>query len=141
MSYKIINYYEEYGELEILFEETDNTFNVIIPIVNGSFVTGDSLAQVLSSFQSVSKTEERKTSVSTVDNIDDIKALVNEDDCKISVRKRRKKLLLDSDYTQFADSPLPETKKELWATYRQQLRDISLQEGFPLNIIWPTLPI
>ena len=28
-----------------------------------------------------------------------------------------------------------------WATYRQALRDIPAQEGFPYDIVWPTKPI
>jgi hypothetical protein len=27
-----------------------------------------------------------------------------------------------------------------WAIYRQRLRDIPQQEGFPFNVVWPTKP-
>ena len=42
----------------------------------------------------------------------------------IAVRDRRNKLLQVSDWTQMPDSPLSESKKTEWATYRQQLRDM-----------------
>ena len=38
-------------------------------------------------------------------------------------RAVRNKKLADSDWTQANDSPLSDTKKAEWATYRQQLRD------------------
>jgi hypothetical protein len=52
---------------------------------------------------------------------------------------RNKKLLL-SDFFDLSDSPLSETKKEEYKVYRQALRDITSQEGFPFNIQWPELP-
>lgn len=54
------------------------------------------------------------------------------------VRSVRDELLTFSDWTQMPDSPLDESTKASWATYRTELRDIPLQEGFPLNITWPT---
>lgn len=53
------------------------------------------------------------------------------------VRQQRDKLLQASDYTQLPDVPL--TDKTAWATYRQELRDITNQPD-PFNIIWPTPP-
>jgi hypothetical protein len=53
------------------------------------------------------------------------------------VRNQRNNLISASDWTQLADSP---ADKAAWATYRQALRDIPQQEGFPLNVIWPTPP-
>ncbi len=40
------------------------------------------------------------------------------------VRRWRRALLNDSDWTQNADSPLNSSKKSEWAVYRQELRDI-----------------
>lgn len=54
-----------------------------------------------------------------------------------SVRDQRNTKLTESDWTQLADSPVI---KGLWATYRQSLRDITTQEGFPWTIEWPTQP-
>lgn len=54
------------------------------------------------------------------------------------VLERRFKLLSDSDWTQMPDVPL-ETKAQ-WAEYRQALRDITLQPGYPINVVWPTKP-
>lgn len=54
-----------------------------------------------------------------------------------SVRYQRDVLLVRSDWTQVADAPVD---KVAWATYRQELRDITKQAGFPTDIIWPTKP-
>lgn len=53
------------------------------------------------------------------------------------VRSRRALLLVDSDWTQIADAPVD---KAAWAKYRQALRDITSQEGFPWAVEWPHSP-
>ena len=55
------------------------------------------------------------------------------------VRVNRTNLLKESDWTQGADSPLTDSKKTEWATYRQSLRNIPTQSD-PYNITWPTKP-
>jgi hypothetical protein len=53
------------------------------------------------------------------------------------VRQQRNILLSDCDWTQVADAPVD---KAVWATYRQDLRDISKQPGFPWSVTWPVAP-
>jgi hypothetical protein len=48
--------------------------------------------------------------------------------------------LANSDWTQLADVPLTAEMKAQWATYRQQLRDLTDQAGFPDQINWPGTP-
>lgn len=50
----------------------------------------------------------------------------------------RKQKLMDSDWTQLPDVPL--ATKDAWAAYRQALRDITEQPGYPLDITWPNPP-
>jgi hypothetical protein len=52
-------------------------------------------------------------------------------------RFKRNQLLNNSDWTQVADAPVD---KAVWATYRQALRDLTAQAGFPQNITWPDEP-
>lgn len=56
------------------------------------------------------------------------------------VRAERNRLLRDSDWTQLADSTLDETGMVLWQAYRQALRDVPQQAGFPLAVDWPIRP-
>jgi len=68
-----------------------------------------------------------------------------DDDAKVAhdaaqaknVREDRNKQLSDCDWTQLADAP---GDKTAWASYRQALRDVPLQEGFPWAITWPEEP-
>lgn len=53
------------------------------------------------------------------------------------VRNERNKKLTASDWTQVDDTPLSNSDKIAWAQYRQALRDLPSQEGFPWNVIWP----
>ena len=73
-------------------------------------------------------------------------AAQNETDYKASidasvaagVRASRDNKLAECDWTQFDDSPLKAASA--WTTYRQALRDIPAQSGFPHTVTWPTKP-
>lgn len=59
------------------------------------------------------------------------------------LRESRADLLKQSDWTQSADSPLSDSKKAEWATYRQALRDLTnnyTNEDSINDIVWPTKP-
>ena len=53
------------------------------------------------------------------------------------VRAERNKLLSDYDWTQLADAPVDSV---IYAKYRQDLRDITKQDGFPFSVVWPESP-
>ena len=59
-----------------------------------------------------------------------------------SNRDIRDQLLQESDWTQFNDSPLEGDKKIAWATYRQELRDLTVHANWPNlnNEDWPVAP-
>ena len=57
-----------------------------------------------------------------------------------AVRAQRDKLLAATDWAVLPDSPLDESSKTSLKTYRQALRDVPQQEGFPNNISWPNMP-
>ena len=54
------------------------------------------------------------------------------------VRAERSAKLAATDWTQGADTP--QAIKDKYAPYRQALRDITAQAGFPWTIIWPDAP-
>ena len=54
-----------------------------------------------------------------------------------SMREQRNTKLADCDWTQLADST---ADKAAWAAYRQALRDVPSQSGFPWEVTWPTTP-
>ena len=52
------------------------------------------------------------------------------------IRNQRNRLLSDTDWMALSDNTMtPE-----WASYRQALRDITGQAGFPYSVIWPVKP-
>lgn len=53
------------------------------------------------------------------------------------IRNDRNARLAACDWTQLADAPVDGAA---WAAYRQELRDIPSQAGFPWNVIWPVEP-
>jgi hypothetical protein len=53
------------------------------------------------------------------------------------VREVRNRILEESDWTQLVDAKVDSL---VWANYRQTLRDIPSQHGFPWAINWPTKP-
>ena len=55
-----------------------------------------------------------------------------------NVRADRDAKLAASDWTQGKD--IAENISTAWATYRQALRDVPAQAGFPWNVVWPTKP-
>jgi len=76
------------------------------------------------------------TKYSVADMDDEAKTAKDAEQAK-SVRTTRDEKLKDSDWTQVADAPVDKT---VWATYRQELRDLTKQSGFPWEVTWPTQP-
>ena len=56
------------------------------------------------------------------------------------LRGMRNQMLTDTDWTQGADSPLTDSQKTSWATYRQSLRDITDSATSLEDVKWPTKP-
>ena len=54
-----------------------------------------------------------------------------------TIREIRNQLLTECDWTQLSD--IPTEIKNIWSSYRQDLRDITNQTN-PFNIIWPVKP-
>ena len=54
-----------------------------------------------------------------------------------SVRADRNARIAATDWTQVADAPVD---KNAWAVYRQALREVPQQPGFPSSVVWPEAP-
>lgn len=55
-------------------------------------------------------------------------------------RNQRDALIATTDYLMASDYPLTDEKREELTAYRQALRDVPEQSGFPTEIVWPTKP-
>jgi len=63
---------------------------------------------------------------------------LGEQEAGSNIRADRNSRLAQSDWTQGKD--IPEATSTAWAAYRQALRDIPTQAGFPYNLTWPQEP-
>jgi hypothetical protein len=55
-----------------------------------------------------------------------------------NLRIQRNELLSSSDWTQGKD--IAEAMSNSWAIYREALRNVPQQEGFPWSVVWPVKP-
>jgi hypothetical protein len=77
------------------------------------------------------------TKYSVADMDQEAKAIKDAEQAE-KTRSQRTDKLKGSDWTQVADAPVD---KAAWATYRQALRDITAQSGFPWDTQWPDAPV
>jgi len=72
-----------------------------------------------------------------IEQLTEEERLQAEEEKSSEIRKQRNELLSDTDWTQLNDvSP---TVSQQYANYRQALRDMPQQSGFPWNITWPNV--
>jgi len=81
--------------------------------------------------------EEHGRKLFEIINKDEVKQYCPPDNLADIVRAERDLLLQQSDWSQLPD--VPQAVKDKWAVYRQKLRDLPLQKGFPIQVIWPEI--
>lgn len=64
----------------------------------------------------------------------------SKDVAEANMRSRRNGMIKDTDWRAYPDSPGTAEERQAWLDYRQALRDITNQAGFPYNIVWPHIP-
>lgn len=69
-----------------------------------------------------------------------IEPVVTEEAKATLIRSSRNTLLDNTDKYMAIDYPITEECRAAFREYRQALRDIPEQEGFPDNVIWPVMP-
>ena len=94
---------------------------------------------VLNSGDGILEGEHDRATQKIVDGV----AVSHTPDIWIKLRRSRNFLLTESDWTQVADTPLTDSKKAEWATYRQTLRDLPSQYNTndnPKDVLFPSEP-
>jgi hypothetical protein len=121
-----------------------NPINLLIPHDETGFLTGEALDTAIQ--QAYPWEVEQREKFAKFTNGAEIQALVeplpplSTEALAKEIRFTRNSLLIDCDWTQLADSALITEQKTAWSEYRQALRDITTQPGFPSNITWPVAP-
>lgn len=85
-------------------------------------------------------TDELKARFSITEEEYDPRDEWSEDQWADMVRRKRDSLISDTDYYILPDYPSTPECLEAVKAYRQALRDIPEQSGFPRNVQWPSLP-
>ena len=94
--------------------------------LNGKWVWAWTIGPTFTSNEEATAAEQQAAHVKRID-----------DEQAARVRADRDKRLADTDWTQVADA---QVDKAVWATYRQALRDVPAQAGFPHDVTWPDQP-
>lgn len=104
---------------------------------------GEPLEAIVEMYAPVSYWEQSSKPVATVQagfsGVVEVAPITPPDAAEVAVA-RRNALLAESDWTQLSDAPFSVEQKAEWAVYRQQLRDLTDQTGFPESIMWPAKP-
>ena len=82
--------------------------------------------------------------VKTVEEVEDVvpePIVRTNEELAREARDKRDRLLDKSDWYVMPDYPAKAEDLAAVKTYRQNLRDISKQNGFPSDIVWPTKPV
>jgi hypothetical protein len=139
----------ESHEVMVYFRDFRTVTPIIIklPVIDGLHPEGQDLENYILSFMPVI---EEKKPVEIAKNADYILGLVKEttrlpskvSEAKAAAIAKRSTLLYQSDWTQLPDvqHTLDDEEKLRWGQYRQDLRDITKQSGWPTDISWPKMP-
>ena len=76
-----------------------------------------------------------------VENFSEIEIQQRFDQLKDAIRGDRNAKLSNSDWMMVPDIPWSEWEKQAILDYRQALRDLTDQEGFPNSVVWPEYPV
>ena len=75
-----------------------------------------------------------------LDVADYVEPTVDVEDLATKIRMQRNNLLKQTDYLMMSDYPIESDRLAKVKIYRQALRDIPEQSGFPRTITWPDKP-
>jgi hypothetical protein len=140
---------EQDGQVIVEFEDCPPVAIDLVIDENGNIPEGELLYSAIRQFYPTWHFERKQKLSLGIKNADTIRPLIQPysptpplslEQISEEVRAERNEKLFRSDWTQLSDVSLTEQEKILWAEYRQKLRDITEQSGFPTNVNWPELP-
>ena len=136
--YSILAFNEHTGQLLVQFKESLNPVAIDVPIENNRYLEGEHLASFIMGFCP----KEVETSVENVDSLKKLDPRTPEEikfELINHIRFNRNQLLNQSDWLVLPDTGFTPEAVARFKHYRQQLRDVPQQKGFPENVIWPVV--
>lgn len=149
IQHQIVSFHAPTGSMVVRYfcDEFPNglTFNIDVPIQDGAYPSQQEISELIAHFRPVGQLERAVAiqSIQVPTHLSELPTAPQLDDATLAqqVRAQRNSLLGLSDWTQLSDVQLGNQEKQAWTEYRQLLRDVTAQAGFPTNIIWPLSPI
>jgi hypothetical protein len=140
--YTITNFFRETGQLTVKFIELDTDITIDLPIIDNKFPEGDELDSYIKGFVPIWVIE-RKNNLSRVINTDYFSKYVALTDETVEERSKRLRELRDHalrecDWVMLPDTGFSSEAISRFKKYRQDLRDVPQQSGFPFDVEWPS---
>ena len=135
MTYQIVGFNSANSNITLLVNGKQINFS--LPIVDGLYPEGDALVSLLTTYANNVGVQQVSDTASNSASIQSLVTSLPDSIIATQARTKRNNLLRQSDWSQLPDANVDKTT---WATYRQALRDLPLQKGFP-NIEMPTKPL
>lgn len=143
IDYEIIDFFPETGSIEVYMPQLGTRLSIDVPIENNEYYTGDTLDSYIQGFLPVHSLI-RLESVAHVTNSDELEIYSKTDKndpgvLAANIRRERDLKLAETDQLVLPDIPNTEEAKKRFIEYRQLLRDIPQQPGFPFEVEWPEI--
>ena len=114
-------------------------FDVDVTLDDGTklpYTFNTSINDVAPVFQEIKEAFER----GEIQVSDYVPTVIPDEVLAFEIRDRRNDLLTETDYLMQPDYPISEETRTALRAYRQALRDITKQDGFPQEVVWPEKP-
>lgn len=118
-------------------------YRFAVPVINGLYLEGDALTKAIEAFITAEINKAASTPVVPA-NTEKIMAMVTKpspSQIASAVRAQRDKLLTVTDWTMIPSAALTPEQSAQWHIYRQVLRNLPTQPGWPTSVHWPVPPI
>jgi len=143
LEYRIVDFISDSGQIVVECVGLDYQVTIDLPIVGGQYPEADALDTYIRGFIPnwvVDRSIKIKNGITnekyfynlTNKTPDEIQLLK-----EIEIRSHRTGLLKDCDWTMLPDAGISSNVVERIKQYRQELRDVPQQLGFPDNVVWP----
>lgn len=145
LEYRIADFIAASGQIIVECVDLDYKITIDLPITDGKYLEGKELDTYIRGFIPTWVVDRSINIKNGISNEDYFHALVNksEEEEKIlkenKIRVRRDAALKDCDWTMLSDAGITEKQLEKFKQYRQALRDVPQQPGFPDIVTWPTV--
>ena len=140
--YTITDFNLAAGQVIVKFFELDGEVAIDLPINDCMFPEGDALDSYIKGFVP-SWLLDRKQKLKDIKNAEYFNKFINESKHSVEskseeIRKIRDQELRNCDWVMLPDTGFSEDAINRFKEYRQKLRDVPQQAGFPTVIEWPT---